>query len=784
MKNLGPKSSPENQSETVGASGPSRSLAIGLLFLALWLLARSFTSYHLVFPEEGGVVLSGPDSYHHLRHTKAILDNYPWIARYDEMSRFPQIERGLNQGFFDLALATVVKATGGLLTAEFLLAWNSALLSGAAILLVAYWLREAGLQRCALGFLLIILAYPGALRYMAALGEGDHHASEVLLAVLCAVSLHFALQPQAKIWLAALAAVPMFVFAGTWAGAPLHLFLVGLIFYAAAWLPTEPTESRSTVIQGCVYGATLATLLGGTWVSYPDAAIWETAWAAMLGCSIVLVLGYPLLGFGARMVPTRFKWPVALLLLALFFSVLWMHPAGRYGLEQLFYTRPMDVAEHPRVTLKLFWHWYGFIWLGLPLSLILWFRYGSKSQTFAPVMYGTGLVLLWIKTYDFIYYPPMVIALAFSYLLWRLETLSQKGSLALLTLACLIPLLPQSGVVRPWLQPTEATRTIFATQGIKEASDWLKRIRDEEVGPDGGYPYGMLAPWDLGNMLAALSDTPVAFSQERSERLAGMNLSQSPEEVYTRLNRGDKPVRFVLVPMRSMAETLFTEIGKAGLSLELMLKQVAEVAWDEQTYRIYDLSPLGKKAFTPSLFFRDGVGTSRFRLVYESPRRALRSTTLKTKPKSVGLVSFSVSPEELQRVHLLLDHPWEAKSTSRGVLVGSSLHPEVKIFEGVPGALIVGQTRPLREISVELDLEIPTTGKTRTLSWKLRADRQGHFEVRLPYATDRAPFENPDTVRTSGHYRMSFGGSPPQEVVVVVTEEQVQNGTTVVLEQP
>ena len=55
--------------------------------------------------------LSGADSYYHLRHAEAVMQNYPFIERYDKMSYFPTTERGLNQGFYDVLVATLSKLT-------------------------------------------------------------------------------------------------------------------------------------------------------------------------------------------------------------------------------------------------------------------------------------------------------------------------------------------------------------------------------------------------------------------------------------------------------------------------------------------------------------------------------------------------------------------------------------------------------------------------------------------------------------------------------------------------
>jgi asparagine N-glycosylation enzyme membrane subunit Stt3 len=93
------------------------------LFAVLWLACSVIPSYSYIFPEGRQPRMAGPDAYFHLRHTEAVLAHYPVIERFDLMTNFPDGEIGLNQGFFDVAMATISKITG--LAPVLVLAWVS-----------------------------------------------------------------------------------------------------------------------------------------------------------------------------------------------------------------------------------------------------------------------------------------------------------------------------------------------------------------------------------------------------------------------------------------------------------------------------------------------------------------------------------------------------------------------------------------------------------------------------------------------------------------------------------
>ena len=109
------------------------------------------------------------------------------------------------------------------------------------------------------------------------------------------------------------------------------------------------------------------------------------------------------------------------------------------------------------------------------------------------------------------------------------------------------------------------------------------------------------------------------------------------------------------------------------------------------------------------------------------------------------------------------------------------LSPEVKIFERVPGALVVGKTsRPQAPVVAFISLSSPVSDKPYILSWRGLSDSLGNFELRLPYATKRAVYDIEGSVTANSSYRIECDG---RNYEVDVTEEQIQAETRIPLEQ-
>jgi dolichyl-diphosphooligosaccharide--protein glycosyltransferase len=98
----------------------------------------------------------------------------------------------------------------------------------------------------------------------------------------------------------------------------------------------------------------------------------------------------------------------------------------------------------------------------------------------------------------------------------------------------------------------------------------------------------------------------------------------------------------------------------------------------------------------------------------------------------------------------------------------------VKLFERVPGVRLAGEAPPLAPVRAELSL-VSNTGRSFFWAGTTRADGEGRFEVRVPYATLAAN----GSVRADGPYLVAAGSGGLRRVHV--TEGAVLGGEKVVV---
>ena len=133
------------------------------------------------------------------------------------------------------------------------------------------------------------------------------------------------------------------------------------------------------------------------------------------------------------------------------------------------------------------------------------------------------------------------------------------------------------------------------------------------------------------------------------------------------------------------------------------------------------------------------------------------------------------------RVRLVTAGP--AHGTPVGVVGASpnqTMLPPHKLFELVPGAVVVGQVAPDAVAIAEITLKTPG-GRMRHRIVE-RADEDGQLRLRVPYPTptDR-PHDAPPAVAARTPWRVKVG---EERFEVHVTEADVRGGQEVALRSP
>lgn len=758
---------PENLADL--ETNPRRRDAVILgVYVLLSLLLYSVTSWPFIFPEGRAPRLAGPDAYFHLRHAEMVLEQFPMVARFDPYTNFPYGEHGLNQGLFDVGVAALSLVTPFSLTT--ILIWVSPLLVAAVGVWGYLWLSRATNWRCGTLFLLFYTLYPGALTSMASFGQGDHHAAELLLALAVMWSLDKLLRPETHWKWAPLAVLPLFLFYLSWAGTSLHLALVGAVFYVRAWKPDEGLWRK-----GSLYGASLLVALLLVHYALPWAVIWNVSESVFFMGSSMLALGYPLLVYVAKR-PWRSRALVAVLTLAAPFLVALLIPTTRTLLVTLLESRTQQIAEHVVVSGTQLMLWYGPIWMiALVAPVLLWYRQ-TLWPAMVPLVYGGGLVFFWYQTRDFSYYASPLLAAAAAYVL---QSFFQGRTLVALGLICVAPalLLPKETVARPWMTLPMIRETMLLTDGLEEAGTWLKGVNGE-VKPTDPEAFGLVAPWDLGNILAQATRVPVAWSQTASPELARLLYSDNPDAVYSALTDNDRRLRYILLPARNIAEKFLGEMYAANLPLGEMYSNSRTVTAGNVTMGLIEPTPRNLSSLLVRLYWDLANGLGHYRLVYETPTQAILATKLLPQTGKLEFHSFPLTKSNAEIFEVLLSNPKTPYNTSRGWLVDAKKAPEVRLFEAVPGALVVGQASPGASVRATIELYSPSRDTSWKNTYKVNADQSGRFQLRLPYPTDEPIASLPGTIEVRGPYELKLDNKTQE---LSVKESDIREGKTVEL---
>jgi len=747
---------------------------IALAFLIGWVSLRALFIFPYIFPEQGGPRLSGADSYFHLRHAEQVMEIFPKIMRWDPMTSFPHTERGLNQGLYDVMIAAFSKASLGLLGPTTILIWFSPLISGFACLMLAWWLARRATPWCGALFLGFMLMYPGPLKQIALLGNGDHHSFEVFLAVALVISLVECLKDKAPVWWAAAPALLLVAFALSWAGAPLHLFFTGLCLFFYPFTLREKESGKRLLLKGLVLAGTLAGLLTLAKIPYDGQYIlWKEAHKVFLAGSACLAAGYPLLVPVAVRTPQKWRAVVSILALAGVYGLIALSSEASGYLNYFLAPRSEAIAEQARVSFQLIFTWYGVNWLALAVTPLLVWRSGRVRECALPLIYGLGLTFFWMYTRDFAYYAPVVIAACAAFAVQSIPWRSFTPYIVALLLAA--PFFPWGLKTQPWLPSLDARQAVIHANGVDQAATWLRTYK-EKYGQEQNY--GLLAPWDLGNILAQQAKTPVGFSQTHSANLTKLFYSRKPEEVYEKIGTGEKPFRFVLIPSRNVEQKFTTEmqIGDPGIDPSSVYSPGPEIELDGKKYTLPKPNYRFQQIFLIQLFDRLAKGLGHYRLVFESPQKVIRAIRVKDDHKNFEFVALEVSDEEAEGLKPVLRIRNKLLETSRGLLFNPYLGTDTKVFEMVPGAVVYGKTKPRARVGVYISLKSPYYPEPRLIAWKSYADGEGNYEVRLPYSTGGAPYDIPGTVAPMGPYTVDLLGKKYQ---LDLTEEQVQSGARV-----
>jgi len=703
-------------------------------------------------------VLTGPrpfffgnDAWYHMRRVVYSLLRYPETLGFDPYVAFPEGARPIWPPLFDLAVATLlwpVHRLGGIPAAERVAAWVPPLLGAAAVLaLHRVVARRFGTGAAAASAL--VLATLSAHFWYTQLGFLDHHAAVPLaaLGLVAAAAAQMAPPPGARsdapaaAWRSALLGLPLGGILLLWPGALLHVAAVeaGLLLHVAFAPEARAAVRRAAHLAASNALAFALVLPAGAGARWPQWSDWSP---------VVLSRFQPWL-----------------------FALLALHAAA---LAALWRRRPGAGDAPARRFLA-----------AAALGALLLAASGALLPELAR---GFVDALLWLTRAEFF----QAMVSESRPLLAGADGLDLRvAELRLSRLLYLFP--PAAAAMALWgrRRPDAAAIALFVGWAALLGAATLAQRRFFASFAVG---LALVAGWAAAQGARALAGPHVTRRGRRAA--AGLAVAAL--------------LAFLLAPTLRAYQPYLRAALAGGSSPVPSVRQMRQLGWLEAARWLADATPrtsglweergrpeygvlapwamghiLQYRGQRPAVVdnFGDDVSPRNFALHLQilrakQPERAeallaeLRARYVLAEP--VSYVRFvERGPEPLlQRLHQRdgagLGGLRLVYETHRPFPAARS--PRVKVFERVAGARVRGRAPPGVRVAAELSL-VTNTGRRLRYRQHARANAEGYYALRLPYATRGAP----PAVRVEGAYRVAADGPAAR---VPVPEAAVRSGRT------
>ncbi len=719
---------------------------------------------------ENRVFPFGSDAYYHLRRIVYSVVNFPATLEFDPYINFPVGAKPIWTPFLDLVVSALIRpwarelSDGGLGDIERFAVWVPPVLGGACVV-AGYALvrRQFGFGPALLTGM--VLSFLSGHSWYSQIGFIDHHAAVALVTTLLLDAAMSLLRAAARdrrgevwrraLWTGVLAGCVLLV----WPGSLLHVAILecGLFVFlltrdqrgealtCAAWLAALHAAAFACVAPFC---------LGNAWpqwarlspVVLSDFQPW---FFALIGAALLIARGlWGVDALGAsrarRIASLAFAVSALLAASAALLPELWTGAVDAWHWlakqdqfqMQVSESRPLLVTEGHLdlsvATLRLSYFVFCF-----PLALIVLSfavrRDRERAALWLLFAWGAGLFALTLLQRRFCNSFSVVFAVTLAVsVCWGHRALAARlgrgaGRRAALRLAfsigVVLLMLPSLRTYGTHLSGVRAAvrgerlalppRAVVKRTAV-QMSAWLRAQTPPTVGwldPSQRPRYGVLAPWYLGHIIKYVARRPTVVD-----------------------NFGDDVSRTSFA--WSQQYYLDTE---AEVLPELDARQVRYVVVQRRQEETLDEEPRPRALFH-SLYTHDG---SRF----------------------VG------NDPEVGEVPALTRHRLVFESRGLPRENASDSPPIFKVYEVVPGALVVGRAAPGTDVRITLGLR---TNQQRRFVFEAgtRADARGRYELRLPYATREGPW----SIRTGPAYMLTCD---MQTSLLALSEQDIRQGRLV-----
>lgn len=768
-----------------GGERPKVLLAI-LFVLVLSGIARSWVAYPEVFKADGSVRLLGVDATYHLRQSKHILDNFPYIARWDNQASFPRIKKNGGTGLMNVLIASISKVVFGLdasLNDIALIAVVSTFVIGSLCTLILYLLSGQFLnRRYSILCVFIFLIFPGEFLDKSLLGFADQHVAEVFLLLLSLFALCKYLHVFEKydtrqiITYAFLSSLPFVLLSYTWRGAAIYLPLIAIslvIYITLTIYSGKPVDKLKKVITAYALSTTVMYLTVHVltpWLEMsPKGTRWLIFGSAGLGISAWLYL--TIVGYFDRVNNKRLAVNGLVGIVCSVIILLLFTSQGQAIWSIYFSQRNELITEQTVVNFSEWLQKFGIAGiLSILASLVLLPLISAKKISpliLLPFITGILIHLIWLATGDFGYLVAPFVALHTSTACFYISSQKKYSKFALLSIAILAMLMfyPLKLTQKPWLNIDQLHTVKIYSSGWYNAVSWLGKhtpdIKWKEKKPD----HAVIASWEFGNLIAAYGKKVPVWSRYPSTNIHHWLTSQSEQEAQTwlckRCKNGQK-VRYAIVDAKSYGDFFAGKARMADRNLQLI--KSGDINIEGGTLPYLTFNNVYTQSMVSRLYKYDGQQLQHYRLIYETPEQHLVASRLTRVGEDFELNRFSLPKQEdnsKYNYRQFLDK--KVVRIDNSYIYDGEILPTVKIFEIVKGARIAGAAPGGSIIKVELTLFSSTTNREFTYQQVAIANDQNTYELRVPYPTINQ--SDNYTVTAKSSYRLSVNLPESEEFV-------------------
>lgn len=238
-----------------------------IAIFAVAMALRVATCYHYTYIQEGIIFFRGNDPWYHMRLSENMLANFPHMMTYDPYTNYPYGTGVITPplwSWLSVAFSYIANPHPTWATLANVMCWMPPVFGSLCVIPTFFIGRAIHSDKAGLLAAAMVAILPTQLLTRSQLGFADHHILEILMIATMVMLLVWAYQRK-KLWLYAVAGIPLGGYFLTWHGATFMMLPVGLWFVVQFIVDKKRGQLDNTLWQGSLAMTIVAFLM---WFPY------------------------------------------------------------------------------------------------------------------------------------------------------------------------------------------------------------------------------------------------------------------------------------------------------------------------------------------------------------------------------------------------------------------------------------------------------------------------------------------------------------------------------------